>query len=427
MLLQQVYNNNYKNEIMKKLIYILIAIIGITLVACEPDEVTINTLDVSDAGFIPAELNTPETISFGVIQTTDIADGNENETAATFSWSEAISDKDEAITYYLQLDVADNDFATAVTIPLAQDGTSELSRMLTFGELNDALNKLSETLKALASPLAINFGEENNLNLRVESILGAAIGKGYSQPVNITVTPYFKGLSETLIISGNALSEDVALINTDGVFEGTLNLTSDTFKFFADPVTDGFSFNYEYFESNGYTIDPLLENANDDAMNFLFTGTEGLWDIILDTNAKTITLAEILVTPPDNLYLVGDATEAGWSPTNNNTPLFKDPNEEGVFTFTGYFIGGGEGFKLLEIGDWTPQWGKGANDGELAGKPATQDGDPSAIPVPESGYYSLRVDFNTLSYTFEPYDASGATEYATIGVIGDATPTGWGF
>ena len=158
-----------------------------------------------------------------------------------------------------------------------------------------------------------------------------------------------------------------------------------------------------------------------------FTVTAGTYDIWLnDITGDYILIPVATPAPtPDNLYLVGDATEAGWSPTNNNTPLFKDPNEEGVFTFTGYFIGGGEGFKLLEIGDWTPQWGKGANDGELAGKPVTQDGDPSAIPVPESGYYSLRVDFNTLSYTFEPYDASGATEYATIGVIGDATPTGW--
>jgi len=164
------------------------------------------------------------------------------------------------------------------------------------------------------------------------------------------------------------------------------------------------------------------------------SGTYDIWfnDI---TGDYILILKEDLVAVPVNLFLVGDAVASGWDPNNNNTPLFKDPSQPGMFNYTGFFKAGGEGFKFLEIGDWQPQWGKGASDGVLAGNPATQEGDPSAIAVPTDGYYTLQVDFNTLSYTFESFDASSKTVFATIGVIGDATnkadldddgtPDGW--
>lgn len=417
---------------MKKLIYILIAVFAVT-VACESDEVTINTIDASEADLIAAELDVPATNTFEVIRTTDLVQGNEAADAVTYTWSKTSGDNDGAIMYYLQLDVAGNDFATAVTIPLAQEGTSELSRTLTFGDLNKAANKISSNLFAIASPLSINFEDMNDLEIRVESILGVSIAKAYSQPIPLTVKAYFSGLTNDLVVSGAALNEDVIITIADGVYKGRLNLTQNTFRFFAQPADNNVSYNYEYFQSNGYTIDPLLENANDEKMNFKFTGAEGPWDIFIDTNLKSITLVKVIT--PDNLFLVGDAVASDWNPNNNNTPLFKDQSQSGVFNYTGFFKAGGEGFKFLEIGDWHPQWGKGASDGELAGNPATQEGDPSAITVPTDGYYTLQVDFNTLSYTFESFDASSATIFMTIGVIGDATdkadidndgtPDGW--
>src|SRR5690606_13517018 len=45
--------------------------------------------------------------------------------------------------------------------------------------------------------------------------------------------------------------------------------------------------------------------------------------------------------------------------------------------------------------------------------------------VPSSGYYTFDINFNTLTYTITPFDASGATIYDRVGIIGDATSTGW--
>lgn len=131
------------------------------------------------------------------------------------------------------------------------------------------------------------------------------------------------------------------------------------------------------------------------------------------------------VSLPDlmNLYLVGDATAAGWSNDNNNTPMVRLPDsEENNFTFTGRFAGGVE-FKLLEnLGAWQPQWG---NDGGALASNEDLGGDPPAFTTSGDGYYTIEVDIAARSFTLETYDASGAATYGTIGIIGDATAGAW--
>ena len=134
-----------------------------------------------------------------------------------------------------------------------------------------------------------------------------------------------------------------------------------------------------------------------------------------------------------NFFMVGDVTAAGWSENNNNTPLFRDAENENLFHFTGRFAGTGdtEGFKLLEVlGSWQPQWGL---DGENLSNSTLLGGDPAAFPVDADGYYSFTMNIDEMTYSFEEYDASGAATYETIGVLGGATAglhetgdDGWG-
>lgn len=390
---------------MKKLIYILIAVFAVT-VACESDEVTINTIETSEADLIAAELDVPATNTFEVIRTTDLVQGNEAADAVTYTWSKASGDNDGAIMYYLQLDVAGNDFATAVTIPLAQEGTSELSRALTFGDLNNAVNKISSNLFAIASPLSINFGDENNLEIRVESILGTSIAKAYSQPIPLTVKAYSSGLTNELAVSGAALNEDVMITIADGVYKGRLNLTQNTFRFFAQPADMNVSYNYEYFESEGYTIDPLLENANDEKMNFKFTGTEGPWDLVLDTNTKTITLVEVVA--PDNLYLIGSLT--GWDPA---TAFPFNNNGDNTFSISVY-LADGDQFKFIPTNtSWDGAWKEDPNN---PGSIINEAGDPNISGYP-AGQYLITVNFNSLTFTMK--------EINNLYLVGSMTTPGW--
>lgn len=124
-------------------------------------------------------------------------------------------------------------------------------------------------------------------------------------------------------------------------------------------------------------------------------------------------------------YLVGDATAAGWSNDNNNTPLFRDSENDNIYYFQGRFAGGEnvEGFKLLEmLGAWQPQWG--GSNGELTNSDILGE-DPSALTVEKDAYYSLMINVDEMSYTWEEIDETEATVYETIGLVGEGTSVGW--
>ncbi|EMR02187.1 SusF/SusE family outer membrane protein [Cesiribacter andamanensis] len=118
------------------------------------------------------------------------------------------------------------------------------------------------------------------------------------------------------------------------------------------------------------------------------------------------------------IYMVGDASAGGWDNTKA-TPMFLIEGQNGVFTHTGLFNAGG--FKFLKKqGQWAPMWGVDGN-GVLVPRPTEADPDPATITVAAQGYYTVTVDTTALTYSFEPFDASSATTYASIGIIGAFT------
>lgn len=153
---------------------------------------------------------------------------------------------------------------------------------------------------------------------------------------------------------------------------------------------------------------------------------------VVEQSSEVLSLAVIL--PEASLeegpsfkefYLVGDATAAGWSNDNNNTPLFRDATNENIYYYTGRFAGGDEieGFKLLEtLGDWDSQWGV---DGDSFTSKAILGNDPSAFAVDSDQYYSLTVNREAFTYSFTAFDASAAATYDVIGIVGAGTSVGW--
>lgn len=186
-------------------------------------------------------------------------------------------------------------------------------------------------------------------------------------------------------------------------------------------------------EDAGLDNDPNTEDMPNSGQIYFrvraYAGTDGGngLEALSEAQALTVTLPEMGEAEETkmNLFMVGDATAAGWSNDNNNTPLFRDPENDNVFYFQGRYAGGDgvEGFKLLEVlGQWQPQWG--GTDGVLGVNPG--DGsDPAAFGVDSDAYYNLMLNTDDMTYTFEEMDASGAATYSTIGYIGDATPGGW--
>lgn len=146
------------------------------------------------------------------------------------------------------------------------------------------------------------------------------------------------------------------------------------------------------------------------------------------TLERTSATTTISVTPYNAvfpyIYFVGDATTPGWNNDNNNTVVFRSQDVPNSYHFTGYF--GAGAFKLLETrGLWQPQWG--TNDGSTLAVNPGGGSDPGVFGVANAGYYTYT--FSPLSegatFTVAPYDASSATVYNRIGLIGQAIG-GWG-
>lgn len=184
-------------------------------------------------------------------------------------------------------------------------------------------------------------------------------------------------------------------------------------------------------EDAGIDNDPATEAPNTGTLYVQVVATAGTGGEMVhasEVQALNILIPETAGEEEEvflNFFLVGDATAAGWNPDNNNTPLFRDGENEDLFHFTGRFDGSGdkEGFKLLEIlGQWQPQWG--LDNGTLSNS-TILGGDPSAFPVDADGYYTLTVNVDDMTYSFETYDESSAATYGSIGLIGPAQAGGW--
>lgn len=124
------------------------------------------------------------------------------------------------------------------------------------------------------------------------------------------------------------------------------------------------------------------------------------------------------IIPLQQLYIFGSATEFGDNNNAGNTPLFRDPANQFLFTLTAYF-NAGDLKMTANRGTSAPQYGSSA-DGVLAIGESV-----SPIVIATSGYYTVTVNISELTYTVEAFDASASPSYTTIGILGSATPTEW--
>ncbi|KQB43483.1 Starch utilization lipoprotein [Flavobacterium daejeonense] len=151
--------------------------------------------------------------------------------------------------------------------------------------------------------------------------------------------------------------------------------------------------------------------------------------VVVSENKATITVTAysgLVPYPYTDWYLVGDATAAGWDTNNGNQPLFRSGSDANLYKFTGYFKAGV--FKVIsKLGSWAPMYG--GSRGSLIYRATEADGDPASINIATAGYYTFTMNVQNLSYTLVPFDASAATVYPTIGLIGSSrtgNDDGWG-
>ena len=107
--------------------------------------------------------------------------------------------------------------------------------------------------------------------------------------------------------------------------------------------------------------------------------------------------------------IIGSATPGGW---DDDTNMFHDPVDSNKYFLTLNLTQGAAKFRAND--DWARNWG--AMD--FPSGIGVQNGPD--IPIAQAGKYKVTLDTLTGAYNFEE-----VIEFATIGIIGTATPGGW--
>lgn len=121
--------------------------------------------------------------------------------------------------------------------------------------------------------------------------------------------------------------------------------------------------------------------------------------------------------PP--IYLLGDATDAGW---DNKTTLEAPYMSSGKYGIAAH-LKAGLSYKFIKTqGQWAPMWGYASGtvfDGTLAYRPDEATTDPPSMTSPsEEGDYRIDADITNLTYSVYPIPD-------VIYLVGGATSIGW--
>lgn len=352
-----------------------------------------------------------------------------DEEALAFSWTPAGGAEASAVSYDLYLNAADADLFEGVK----REVGAAASLAFTHAELNELL--------------VGRFGAKSGERLALHACVYARtaddrIGGKASNEVAFAATAYeaVVGEPESLWMMGGACAFgwDQAIElprETDGSYVATevelkfgKAVDNKGFKFYGDA-----SGSYPFY---GQKIDgafgevQVFASANDGDSQFypLQHGyTSGIYTVRVDLAALQLTLTrtgDVEEFDPDAvLYILGDDMEYGWDMVEQNA-LY--PVEENVYEGTGIRLKPTSQFKF-DFHDWTEYVrDESAEAYWTAKKKGEGDGDVRFVPGDqglEEGYYTVRVDLNTLKVTLT---AEAPSDYPrALYLFGPATEAGW--
>lgn len=397
---------------LKKISSILILTLLFCLNSCEDEESLVIT--TPDAEFI---LQEPE------IKSVYLNFGLPQNAALTVTWKDEVTGSSN---YIVEMSLDEN-FTNV--IPLGSTSSNDFT--ISVEDLNDAIHDAGAmTFADISIFIRVNAGTvlSNNVLFFVTTyptdppaITNPENGDAFVLSIS---TPTSNAL--TVNWSDVVMNSDVDL-TVNYIVEGASAGSDFTSAVSLGSVTDLATLSLTHANLNAVALGIGLTAGVSGNMDLRVraTNTNESGDV-LTRISETVTIS---VTPYNvsfpNLYLVGDATTPGWNNNNNNTPVFRNQNVPNNYIYTGYFSAGA--FKMLQVkGQWQPQWG--TNDGSTLSVNLGSGSDPGTFNVATAGYYTY--NFTTVgeggSFTVTPYNATSATTYATMAIIGDGTPNGWG-
>lgn len=379
---------------MKNIFSILILVAGIVFLAgCAKEEFD-PKLDMSNA-IKPAFTDPLNSTGFVLLQS------NADDTMTVFKWSPTTYSLTnlESTKYELQMGVTGFGFVNYKV--LASSTGTELP--ITVAGMNQLLLSLE-----------LETGVAHDIDFRIKSYIndGSNYSTIYSDVLTLTITPYadlvyIKPIyllgSGTTVGWNNGAALPMAHLG-QGRFARVEHLVPGTDQFikFISVLTQWapqWGTDAAGTAESGILVYRPDETVTDPVA--IPVGTvEG--DYYIEADTFNLTYKTFLTS--GQLFLVGDATLAGW---DNSAGLPFTAEAPHVFTITTTLTAGG-GMKFLEVtGQWAPQWGTDENgnneEGKLVYRPTESVPDPVNIPGPATaGTYKITVDLTTMMYTLTP-------------------------
>ncbi|HEU4789042.1 MAG TPA: SusE domain-containing protein [Flavobacterium sp.] len=234
---------------MKKLTFLLLGLLGLTMVSCSDEDPSINI-------YGKEKITTPAVLEAlpAPAEFTPIKDVNEADKAGTFTWTAATLEYDGAVSYNLQIAKKGSDFSLAVNV--FNSGVSTTTRDFTFGDLNTAVNRLNfELISNGKTP--ISFDDFVDYDVRVVATAEVSKSTGYSEVQSLKIHAY----SDPVVITPTLF-----MVGAPQAYYGGT----------AWDVTKGIQLKYIGSESKGSLFECYVQIKSGDGLKF--TGDGKTWD-----------------------------------------------------------------------------------------------------------------------------------------------------
>lgn len=397
---------------MKKVIKNILMTLPFVIMGCQ-DETERITLDS------PQDTMGLKVSSSDVVLNQDLG----NEEAISFTWGSAANrGEGTKLTYYFKMDIADNNFETSIAKVEIPEGVQSIS--YTHKEMNALLNGWKVTAGETAM-------------LEAEIIAEVSGGSVYMKPeiskVQFSVTGYYIAARDLFIVGTAVEGMDATKalkmneVLSEQKYEWGGHLKKGDFKF----IKSRTSLTPSY--TRGADDNTLVYNETGDGPETLFhIDTDGYYFITVDVEKLTIASEYPDGNDYQNIWIIGNATPAGWNvpstiELNKKNQVefeYKGPLYEGELKF---MLQNDKGFEC----DYLMAETNGASifSTKMIRKnyPETNDANDTKwkVNLSETGNYRITLDTYMMEITFEKIEIPDDLSIKAVWMTGSATATQW--
>ncbi|MDR1864556.1 MAG: SusF/SusE family outer membrane protein [Bacteroidales bacterium] len=317
-----------------------------------------------------------------------LLEANAPDVALTFTWNSGVERQPtDTVSYIFRMDIAGHDFTTA-TPP---DTVADFQKSFTTDELNELILEY----------WGVHPGDEVEMEARV---VASVRGEKFVYPeiavVRFTVATYAYA-SVPLYLAGSAVASPIAIVET---------VNGRNYKWQGNLNTGGFKFQYAPDNplpslNKGADNNTLTERTEASQPDDLFPVSAAGWHVMtVDRKNLKISCRRLPYYFP-KVYLIGDATEAGW---NFTLELFWNEDILG-YVYEGPLTSAGEGeLKIHTDTGWGGCFRPMEASGSIAGTAVqytytqSEKGDLKwKVLAGEDGNYRITLNVDEMKIYFE--------------------------